>query len=82
MISSMLFPLSMEGGGTERVEVVVVVNATVPAFEAAVKCGYCGKLIDVDDSLEVDPGSGVAGLAALAVVPLRPENSALYSRGQ
>jgi len=33
----MLFPLSMDGGGTEIVEVVVVVKACVPEVAGAAK---------------------------------------------
>jgi hypothetical protein len=42
---------------------------------------HCRRLINGDNALEADPVSGVAGLAALApaVVPPKPENSALQT---
>jgi hypothetical protein len=38
--------------------------------------------MNTDDSLEVDPASGVADLVAPEVAPPKPENNALQARSQ
>ena len=78
----MLFPLSIDGGGTEKAEVEVVVKASCPEAGAVIDCEHCKALIKVGDPLVVDPARGVAALVAPKVAPPKPENNALRARSQ